>query len=628
MNKTKKIVIPISGMHCRSCEILVEKNLAEIPEVERSNVNHKKGEAEIYYASQKPNVREVEQAIREAGYEIGSQDRKLLFNRNINDYKDLGIALLFLVGIYVVLKNFGITNIQIGGGPNPTSLPVVFLVGITAGLSTCMALVGGLILGISARHAENHPEATAMQKFRPHLFFNAGRIVSYALLGGMLGLLGSFLQFSGTTMGILIILVGIAMLMLGLKLIGIFPRLDQGGLTLPKSISRILGIKNHEKEYSHQRSFITGALTFFLPCGFTQAMQLYAVSTGSFLRGGLIMAVFALGTVPGLLGIGGITSLIKGIFAKRFFKFAGVVVLLLAFFNISNGYTLTGWQLGSVLIAEKKNQIESDDPNVTLENGVQIVKMTEASRGYYPNKFTIKKDVPVRWVIDATAPNSCASTIMISKMNIRKSLKAGENIIEFTPTEAGKLSFSCGMGMYTGLFDVVNGKSSVADSVKNNSTVSAAPTGTCGAGSAGSALPKSGGCGGSGGGCGGSGGGCGGSGKSVTPTEGTVQNVPAADSVSTSLKANEQIINITYTYSNDIQPNTFTVKAGQPVRLIVDVKEDGAGCMSTIMVPGLYSTPQLLEKGKKIVMEFTPLKVGDYNITCAMGVPRGSIKVE
>ena len=477
MNSIKKIILPVSGMHCRSCELLVEKKLAEIPEIERSNVNYKKGTVEIHYKTQKPNDKDIENAIREAGYSIGTASTRPFFSRNTSDYKDLGISLLFLAGIYLVLKSFGITDIKIGGGTNPASLPVVLLVGITAGLSTCMALVGGLILGISARHAEKHPEASTMQKFRPHVFFNAGRLVSYALLGGLLGSLGSFLQLSGTILGALTILVGIVMMTLGMKLIGIFPRLEQGGLTMPKSISRVLGIKNHEKEYSHRSSFITGALTFFLPCGFTQAMQLYAVSTGSFLEGGLIMAVFALGTAPGLLGIGGITSAVKGIFAKRFFKFAGVVVILLALFNISNGYTLTGWQLGSALSAEKEIQPETLDPNVILEDGVQTVRMTELSRGYSPNKFTIKKDIPVRWVIDATAPYSCASSIMIPKLNIRKNLKAGENIIEFTPRETGKLLFSCSMGMYTGVFNVVDDQGSGADAgTKNAAAISASGT--------------------------------------------------------------------------------------------------------------------------------------------------------
>lgn len=620
MNNTKKITVPISGMHCRSCELLIEDKLSEVPNVCRIVMNYKKGKADIHYESTRPNMSDIENAVREAGYKIGEQGSKPLISSNPEDYKDLGIALLVLAGIYIVLKNFGITSINVGSGANGSSLPVVFLVGLTAGLSTCMALVGGLILGISARHSELHPEATAMQKFRPHLFFNLGRIGGYALLGGMLGSLGSVFQLSGGTLGLLTIVVGIVMLMLGMKLVGIFPRMENKSISLPAGISRMLGIKKHEKEYSNRGSVITGALTFFLPCGFTQAMQLYAISTGSFSRGFLIMGIFALGTAPGLLSVGGLTSVIKGIFAQRFFKFAGIVVIILAFFNIANGYNLTGWQLGSALSAGNSAAV-ANDPNVKFENGVQTINMTESSRGYSPNKFTIKKGVPVKWVIDAQAPYSCASSLVVSSLNIRKTLKAGQNVIEFTPTETGRIPFSCAMGMYTGVFNVVDDQGNGAGANSQDSATPPAPSavsGTCGGGG-----------GSTGGGCGGgSGGGCGGSGKPVTPTEGTVQNVPATDSISVSAKTNEQIINTTYTYSDDIQPNTFTVKAGQLVRLIIDVKEDGSGCMSTIMVPGLYNTPQLLEKGKQIVMEFTPVKAGDYNITCAMGVPRGVIKVQ
>lgn len=600
-------------MHCRSCEILIEDKLTAIPHVERTVVNYKKGTAEIHYESKKPNMHDVEQAVKEAGYTVGQNDEidgdRPFFSRNRQDYKDLIMAFAILIGLYIILKNFGLTNINIGASTsNPSSLPVVFLVGLTAGLSTCMALVGGLILGISARHAEIHPEATPMQKFRPHLFFNIGRIASYTILGGALGSLGSFFQLSGSTMGVLIIIVGVVMLMLGMKLVGIFPRMENSGLMLPKGISRFFGIKTHHtKEYSHGSSMVTGALTFFLPCGFTQAMQLYAISTGSFIQGALIMGIFALGTAPGLLSVGGLTSVIKGIFARRFFKFSGLLVIFLALFNISNGYNLTGWQLGFNSDTKTVPSVSVNDPNVKLENGVQVVRMTEGQSGYSPNKFTIKKGVPVKWVVNATAPFSCASSLMVSKLGIRKSLTAGENTIEFTPTETGSIPFSCSMGMYTGVFTVVDdqGASTVGSATNSTATV-----------------PSSGSCGGSAGGCGG----CGGSGKPVVPTTGTVQAAPSTNT--TTAVTNEQVINTTYTYSSDIQPNTFKVKVGQPVRFIVDVKEDGAGCMSTIMIPGLSSQPQLLQKGSKLEMTFMPTKKGVYNITCAMGVPRGTLTVE
>ncbi|EKE24936.1 MAG: hypothetical protein ACD_5C00351G0002 [uncultured bacterium] len=597
-----KITISIRGMHCRSCEILVGDKLAEVLGVKRTIINYKKGLVEIYYEGKAPNMHEIEEAIREAGYDMGEESNKPLFSKNPEDYKDLAIAFFFLVGFYIIAKNLGLADINVGADSG-ASLPVVFLVGLTAGLSTCMALVGGLILGISARHSEIHPEATPMQKFRPHLFFNLGRVGGYALLGGMLGGLGSVLQLSGGTLGILTILVGVVMFALGLKLVGIFPRMENKSFSLPASVSKFFGIKKHEKEYSHKGSMITGALTFFLPCGFTQAMQLYAISTGSFTQGALIMGIFALGTAPGLLGIGGLTSVIKGIFAKRFFKFAGVLVILLAFFNISNGYNLAGWQFPSGDGQVASTSVKSD-PNVTMENGVQVVRMKEIASGYSPNKFTIKKGVPVKWVIDAQAPNSCASSLVVSSLKIRKTLKKGENIIEFTPTETGKIPFSCAMGMYTGVFNVVdeNGQQAASGSSETKDKVVASAS-TCGSG-------------GSGGGCGG----CGAGAKPITPSEGKVETAPSAK--------DEQLINLTYTNVDDVQPNTFTIKAGKPVRMVVDVKDDGVGCMSSVMIPGLYDKPQLLTAGEKIEMTFTPAEKGVYQITCAMGMPRGTIIVE
>lgn len=621
----QKIIIPISGMHCRSCEILIGDSLLEIPEIKKVDIDYKKAVADVYFENQKPNMHEIDKAIRGAGYAIGKEKEKTFFSKNPEDYQDLGIAILFLMFFYIVAKNLGIGSIDLAntGGANPSSLSVVFLVGITAGLSTCMALVGGLILGISARHSEKHPEATAAQKFRPHLFFNLGRILGYAVFGAVLGALGSVLQLSSTVLGVLTIAVGFVMLALGLKLTGMFPRMENGGMMLSKGISKFLGIKNnHEKEYSHGNSMLIGALTFFLPCGFTQTMQLYAISTGSFSRGAMIMGIFALGTAPGLLGVGGLTSIVKGIFAKRFYKFAGILVVFLAMFNIANGYNLAGFEFSKLNVQNVSTVANKADPNVKMENGVQVVSMIENSSGYAPNKFTIKKGVPVRWEIDAQAPGSCASSIVSSKLKVRKNLVAGKNIIEFTPTETGSIPFSCSMGMYTGSFNVIDENSSVTTSSVGQDAP-AATSGSCGAATNNTAGTATGSCGGSTGGCGGGGStgvGCGGSSKPVTPSAGKVETIPTA--------TDTQVIKTSYTLNKDIAPNTFTVKAGQPVSFVVDVKENGQGCMSSITVGGLTTDVYQLVAGKTITMNFTPTKKGVYQITCGMGVPRGTITVE
>lgn len=601
-----KIVVPIKGMHCRSCEILIGEKLEELPEVKNAQVSYKKSQA-IVYLRQPLNMQVVEAAVRDAGYEVGVDDSKDWITKDPEKYKDLGVAFIVLLVLYFLAKQLGLSSLNVGtSNGNPSSLLVVLIVGLTAGISTCMALVGGLVLGISARHSEKHPEATPAQKFRPHIFFNIGRIASYFVLGGVVGLIGKAFQLSGTSLGILTILVGFVMLMLGAQLTELFPRLSNGGLTLPSGISKMLGIKkSHEKEYSHANSMLTGALTFFLPCGFTQAMQLYAMSTGSFIKGALILGVFAIGTAPGLLSVGGLTSVIKGAFAKKFFKFAGLLVVFLAMFNMANGWNLTGWRLPNLLQNYKSNETtnstnNANDPNVTLENGIQIVRMTQDSNGYSPNKFTIQKGIPVKWIVNSVDSRTCAASIFASSIGVRKSLKLGENVIEFTPKETGQIKFSCSMGMYRGYFDVTEATPSVSEASPSPLAVSS-PT----PGSSPSSAPT----------------------ISTTPSPTPPKFELKQDSDSNYSAV--QVVKTTFTKKNDITPSSFSVKSGTPVKFEVNVQDDGFGCMSTITIPGLVDQDnvQLLEKGKTLTFEFTPSEKGTYEITCAMGVPRGKIIV-
>lgn len=575
----------IKGMHCASCELLIEDEVTKIPGVKKCKVNFRNGIAEISSNTQL-KLQDVQNAIEEAGYTLG-KDEKNFFSHNINDYISVFTAILGVFALYFLAKAVGIFDLgsQIGGSYN--NLPVVFLIGITAGVSTCMAIVGGLVLGASARFAEKHPRATPLQKFKPHVFFNLGRITSYIILGGVIGFLGSILQLSSSFTGLLTIAVGFVMLLLGIQLTELIPGVNKVKITLPSWISKKFGINNKSSaEYSHTNSAIMGALTFFLPCGFTQAMQLYSISTGSALIGALTMGTFALGTAPGLLGIGGLTSVVKGAFARHFFRFAGVIVVFLAFFNIANGINLTGFNTNSVLSytnsakAEGQKQ-QADDPNVTLENGIQTVKMTQTGNGYEPNSFTIQKGIPVKWVINSIEPYSCAASILMPEFKIAKVLSKGENIIEFIPSKLGTLSFSCNMGMYTGKFNVVE-----AEKIPANTPAS----------------------------------------EEVSSIEEPISPTETPEPAKEEAQSDIQIIKATYSLDNDIQPNQFKVKANQPVSFEINALDDGMGCMGSVVVIG-QTEPKGFQKGKTTKLTFTP-KNGKYTIACAMGVPRGEILAE
>ena len=429
-------------MHCASCEILVGEELKKIAGVGSVYVDQKKAVAIVKYPETvEINDRDIIKAVQQAGYEVGRKQKLPWISKTPSDYKDLARAAGILFVLYLLVKWFNVLNFDINS-PN-SGVAVALLVGLVAGISTCMALIGGLVLGLAARHAEQHPEATSAQKFRPHIYFNIGRILGFAVLGGFIGLIGQAFKPSNNLLGFLTVLIGGVMIFFGLKLIEIFPALRDKSITLPSGIARLFGLHKEVKEYSHKGAMIMGALTFFLPCGFTQAMQLYAVSTGNFWQGAAIMGLFAIGTAPGLLGIGGLTSVFKGRKARIFFMTAGLAVILLGWVNITNGSRLFG------------SRIDKSGTVPVVDQNVQEVRMNQLRNGYSPNIFTIKKGQPVKWIITSATSLSCAAYLVVPKYGISKSLRVGENIITFTPTQVGEIPFSCSMGMYRGKFIVV-----------------------------------------------------------------------------------------------------------------------------------------------------------------------------
>lgn len=435
-------IVPIRGMHCRSCELLLEDAIGGVQGVTKVKVDFRKGRATIEHGSDIPSQNEIANAVKQAGYEVGEPGKLPWITKNGTDWRYIVFGTMFLAVLYYALRGTGILDFSLDEKEVTTTFAL--LLGLVAGVSTCMALVGGLILGVAARHAELHPEATPWQKFRPHLFFNAGRVLGYALLGGLLGALGGFLQISGGILAFLTLGVGAVMILLGIKLTNLSPRISATSFTLPSSIAKFLGLSEHQKEYSHKASMLTGALTFFLPCGFTQAMQLYAISTGDFKTGAIVMGAFALGTAPALLGIGGLSSIMKGTAARIFYAVVGILVIAFGVYNVQSGLAVL-----PVPSASEEVNFTPVDQGTDPQN-VQVITMRQGSSGYSPSTLRVKAGIPVRWEITSESSFTCASSIVVPSLNIRKNLEKGKNVIEFTPTQKGSIPFSCSMGMYRG----------------------------------------------------------------------------------------------------------------------------------------------------------------------------------
>jgi sulfite exporter TauE/SafE/copper chaperone CopZ len=444
----EKKTLDIKGMHCKSCEVLLENELKNVSGVHKVKASTKNGTVQLLY-SDNLDINDVSGRVEKLGYSLGKNGLPLV-NLNADSSKQLITAVFILLAVWLFAKAFKLDSLLNVGGSNNASLPLVFMIGITAGFSTCMAIVGGLVLGISTRYAEKHLNASTKSKFTPHIYFNIGRVLSYTLLGGLIGLLGSSLKLPTGFQGILGVVIGIYMLFLGAQILDIFPRISAIAF-MPKFLSK--KIVSQEKEYSHLNSMLLGASTFFLPCGFTQAMQVYAVTTGRFVTGALIMGVFALGTTPGLLAIGGIVSnLKKGYYSQLLFKIIGMLIIVLSLYNIVNGYNLSGFKLG---LPEKKttNSSEKYSENVVTEsNGVQLIKATYSPNSQYltPDKLTVKAGKPVRFEVYAEEDGvGCMGSVMIPGLaNQPQFYKKGEvAVFQFTPKKAGKYRVTCAMGV-------------------------------------------------------------------------------------------------------------------------------------------------------------------------------------
>lgn len=440
----KRAQLTIHGMTCASCEILLERKLKGVSGVVDVQVNYRTGIATLTAdCDNLPSTKKIEHVIKKAGYHLAEDGAPTVSTMSYDKKKwiEIGGALLIIFAIYKLLQTFDLISLA-PSTSGALSYGGIVLIGLVAGTSSCLAVTGGLLLAMAAKHNKIHQSETVAQKMKPLLQFNAGRLISYFVLGGLVGVLGKSITLSTKTSGYMNILVAFVMLYLALTILEIIPK-GSFPIRPPKKLSH--WISNLSDPFS------LGAMTFFLPCGFTQSLQLVALASGSFMTGALTMFIFALGTLPSLIGISAISSTATGSFSRLFLRFSGTLVLLLALFNMNSGLALTGSDFSRVFAIGNQQAA----PSAVIQNGVQEVSMAVTRSGYEPRNLTIKAGVPVRWKIDGSGAAGCTSIMTIPDLNVSQALRSGENIIEFTAPNKGQLAFMCSMGMVRGSFTVL-----------------------------------------------------------------------------------------------------------------------------------------------------------------------------
>ena len=466
-------------MTCINCKKAIENGLGNITGVESVSVNYKTGKCEITIDTGLVGWKDIFNAIEDLGYTIGNNKKTDLIN--------IISIVVIIVSLYYFLEQTGLLNLLNFEkvADSTMGFGMLFVIGLMTSVH-CIAMCGGI--NVSQCLSEN-------KKFSGlyPVMYNLGRVVSYTVIGFVLGFAGMLfgtgenLGVSSIIQGLIKSFAGIYMVIMGVNMLGFVPQIKRLTFHFPNFIGKFR-VKNSQP-------FVVGLLNGFMPCGPLQSIQLVALATGNPFTGGLSMFAFSLGTVPLMLGLGSLVSVLGKRFTDRMMTVGAVLVTVMGLAMVSQGASLTGMiksenlmvlvvMLAFMCIVENinfnKRQVktvslmiilfigiftsrfmainyvsENDESSYHMENGVQVVESQLASGKY--SSIKVKKDVPVRWIINAPdgSINGCNYKIYINSYGIEYTFQKGENIIEFTPTKSGNIGYSCWMGMIKGNIKVV-----------------------------------------------------------------------------------------------------------------------------------------------------------------------------
>lgn len=439
MGKQSKSIF-VSGMTCTSCEAVITDSLQEVEKIKFVKVDYRKGIVELGHGGEQLPFDDIFNRIKELGYEasfepINKKKKKVTWEQWL-------YSVLIVFGIYLVYKYLQWIGLLSWLETDTTDINygASFVIGIVASMSSCLVVVGAVVMSFASKY---QAKGNFYQRnLKPHLLFHLGRLGTFFILGGVLGIIGSWFSISDIFMSWFTVFIAVVLFWLALNILGFVPSMSVLGVRMPKK-SMVAWKKLQESEHA-LAPVLLGGFSFFLPCGFTQSMQLFAMSSGSFMTGALTLFLFALGTSPVLFGLGVATTRFKNMKTVILEKAIGFIVLFFSFYTLSSGLAIQGFDIN--FLANKT------EGTVVNQANAQVINMVVDYRGYTPSVFRLQKGVPVKWIIDGTKASGCTSEIIVPDLDIRKTLVPGDNIIEFTPQKEGSISFSCWMGMVRGKF--------------------------------------------------------------------------------------------------------------------------------------------------------------------------------
>lgn len=289
--------------------------------------------------------------------------------------------------------------------------------------------------------------------------FLAGKLMSHALLGALLGLLGESMQISVQMRAVMQIAAGILMILMAANLLGL-----AGVRALvpspPASLSRLVRRKARSQEVFGPA--LLGFLTVLIPCGVTLSIMLLAIASGSPVAGAAAMATFVVGTSPLFAAVGYAVRRSAKASQGRLATVAAVAVLVAGILTVNTGLVLRGSSvtMGSVWSAftgggVSAAEVANAPAATTGSDGVQRLMIEVRSTSFSPSLMRASAGVPTELTLRTNGTQGCTRGFVIPSAGFQRALpETGDTKIDLGELAAGTLRYSCSMGMYGGTIKV------------------------------------------------------------------------------------------------------------------------------------------------------------------------------
>lgn len=342
------------------------------------------------------------------------------------------------------------------------NLTAVFITGLLAGGVSCAAVQGGLLTGLITRQraaAEGRGARGVRTQLADDLApvggFLVGKIVSHAILGALLGGLGEAAELSVALRTWLQLGAGALIIVFGLAQLGV-PGFR--GIVVEPPMSWMRVVLGRTRSQAALAPALLGVATVLLPCGVTLSVAALALASGSPLTGAAIMAVFVLGTGPLFAVLGYAARKAATAWRGRLAAITGLVVLAMGLYTLNGGLELAGSPLAASRIAQSLGgePAPADTTVVSTSDGRQTVVITARTGFYRPANVQVRAGIPTTMVVRSENAQGCVRSFTIPSRGVDEILPAkGDTRIDLGVLTPGRLDYSCGMGMYTGMLTIV-----------------------------------------------------------------------------------------------------------------------------------------------------------------------------